>query len=153
MIYLWTDGAGWTEHELTETDELKRRGITVGARAWVGDGATVGNGATVGDGATVGARAWVGDRAWVGARATVGDGAKPTIIYIIGSSFPLSYWGEDRIDIGCQSHTIAGWLEQGEKIGKHYQFTAEQIVEYRRYYDLIAAMHAANTDTAKARRE
>ena len=147
MIYLWTDGIGWTEHELTETDELKRRGITVG------DGARVGAGARVGDGAWVGDCATVGDGARVGARATVGARAKPTIIYIIGSSFPLSYWGEDRIDIGCQSHTIAEWLEQGEKIGKHYQFTAEQIVEYRRYYDLIAAIHAANTDTAKARGE
>jgi hypothetical protein len=40
----------------------------------------------------------------------IGDGAKPIIIYIIGSRFPVSYWGEDRVDIGCQGRSIEAWL-------------------------------------------
>ena len=129
MIYLWTDGKGWTEHELTETDELAKRHIRVG------------------DGARVGARARVGDGAWVG------DGARPTIIYIIGSSFPVSYWGEDRIDIGCQQHSIEDWRSTGKEIGAKYQFADAQMEEYSRYIELIAAVHAANPDTAKSRQK
>ena len=127
MIYLWTNGEGWTKHEITETDELKKRDIMIG------EGAKVGNGASVGDG------------------AKVGDGARPTIICIIGSSYPVAYWGEDRIDIGCEHHSITDWLSDGETIGKKHEFPPDQMVEYRRYVKSIAAIHTANPDTAKAK--
>jgi len=129
VIYLWTTGQGWTEHEITDIDELSKRDITVGARARVGDGA------------------------WVGDGATVGDGASPIIIYIIGSRHPLSYWGEDRIDIGCHQYSIRLWQENGHAIGEQEGYTPEQIEEYGRYINIIAAQHAANPDSAKAKTE
>ena len=118
MIYLWTDGQGWTEHELTETKELKKRHITVG------NGAHVGNGAT------------------------------PTIIYIIGSRGNVSavfYWGEPRIDIGCENHSIDDWLKTGLDIAAKHGFSESEVAEYRRYIEMIAAIHAANPDTAKSK--
>ena len=123
MIYLWTNGEGWTKHEITETDELKKRDIMIGEGAIVGEGGRVGNGAI------------------------------PTIIYIIGSIYPVAYWGEDRIDIGCEHHSITDWLSDGETIGKKHDFPPDQMVEYRRYVKLIAAIHTANPDTAKAKNE
>ena len=123
MIYLWTNGEGWTKHEITETDELKKRDIMIGEGAIVGEG------------------------------ARVGDGASPTIICIIGSRYPVAYWGEDRIDIGCEHHSITDWLSDGETIGKKHDFPPDQMVEYRRYVKLIAAIHTANPDTAKAKNE
>ena len=133
MIYLWTNGEGWTKHEITETDELKKRDLMIGEGAKVGDGARVGYGARVGDG------------------GRVGNGARPTIICIIGSRYPVAYWGEDRIDIGCEHHSITDWLSDGETIGKKHEFPPDQMVEYRRYVKLIAAIHTANPDTAKDR--
>ena len=145
MIYLWTDGEGWTEHELSETDEMKKRGITVGDGVTVGDGATVCDGAWVGDGATVGARARVGDG------VTVGDGATPIIVYILGSRYAVSYWGEDRIDIGCETHTIADWLAHDAEYAVGHGLAPETVAEYHHYIEAIAAIHAAMPDTAKGR--
>ena len=135
MIYLWTSGEGWTEHEITETEELVLRGITVGARARVGDGAWVGEGARVGDG------------------ATVGEGARPTIIYILGSMHAVSYWGEARIDIGCHHQSIRLWSEHFREIGEKEGYTTEQIEEYGRYIEMIRIIHEANPNTAKGTSE
>jgi UDP-3-O-[3-hydroxymyristoyl] glucosamine N-acyltransferase len=211
MIYLWTNGEGWSTHELNEADEIARRGIRIGDgarigdeiyindgvsigngvyigkkaiigdRAYLGDGAyigyrasignsaVIGNGAVVYDGASIGYRAKIGDRSSIGYRArigdrayigyrasvgddaVIGDGASPLTIYIFGSSWALSYWGQDRIDIGCEHHSIAEWIEHGAEIGQRHGARAEQIVEYLRYCDMVAALHAANPDTAKAR--
>jgi hypothetical protein len=57
----------------------------------------------------------------IGYEAQIGYEARPTIIYIIGSSFPVSYWGEDRIDIGCQRHSIeAGKWYAGKRPGRKF---------------------------------
>jgi len=37
MIYLWHSDTGWEEHEITDTEALKERGIQIGTGAWVGE--------------------------------------------------------------------------------------------------------------------
>jgi UDP-3-O-[3-hydroxymyristoyl] glucosamine N-acyltransferase len=215
VIYLWTNGEGWSTHELSEVNEIAKRGIRIGDGARIGDkiyindGVSIGNGVFIGDGTIVnygvnigagvyigkkaiignsasisngavignsaivhdganigyrtrigdrsciGYRTIIGDRAYIGYRASVGDdavignGARPLIIYIFGSSWALSYWGQDRIDIGCERHSIAEWIEHGAEIGQRQGASAEQIVEYLRYCNMVAALHSANPDTAK----
>ena len=83
---------------------------------------------------------WVKDKGWEVFEVTdaaelekrgisIGDGAIPIIIYITGSRFPVSYWGEDRVDIGCQSRSIEGWLTDYTGIAEEHGFTAEEIPE------------------------
>jgi hypothetical protein len=98
-------------------------------------------GAYVGDHAYVGVHAYVGDHAYVGVHATVKEDTKPIIIYIVGSKFPVSYWGEDRIDIGCKSHSISDWFENYENIAKQYNFTDVEIEEYLIYCKMIQQIH------------
>lgn len=153
MIYLWTDDNGWTEHELTNTQALKERRIKIHPTAIIEDGAWIGDGTEIGYGAEIGARAWIGDGTWVGARATIkagtwiGDGGqipphtRPKIIYLVGSGHPVSYWGQDRIDIGCRLHTISYWQEHIEEIGQEHGYTPEQIEEYHGYVEFIASVH------------
>ena len=119
IIYLWDNTQGWHHHNTDDVGVLKEHGVSIGARASIGDGASIGYGASI------------------GARA------KPKIIYIFGSAYPVSYWGEDRIDIGCHHKPIAWWYEHGENVGRKECFTDEQIEEYRRYVDMIAAIHGA----------
>jgi carbonic anhydrase/acetyltransferase-like protein (isoleucine patch superfamily) len=141
MIYLWTDEKGWEEFEVTDTAELEKREITIGDGAYIGDGSRIGDGAYIGarsrlgDGADLGAWSRIGDGAYIG------DGAKPVIIYIIGSRVPVSYWGEDRVDIGCQHRSIGEWLTGYEEIADKHEFTPEQIAEYRGYVEFIASIH------------
>jgi hypothetical protein len=111
MMYLWVDGKGWKEFEVTDTAELEKRGISIG------EGARIGNG------------------------AMICNGARPIIIYIIGSRFPVSYWGEDRVDIGCQSRSIDEWLTDYADIAEEHDFTAEDIEEYRGYVAFIKSVH------------
>ncbi|MDR3191610.1 MAG: hypothetical protein LBT87_00940 [Treponema sp.] len=128
MIHLWVDGEGWREFELTDTAELEKRNITIG------------------DGASIGYRAFIGDEAFIGNRASIGDGVKPIIVYIIGSRFSVSYWGEDRVDIGCQSRSIEGWLTDYADIAGKNHFTTEEIEEYRGYVEFIKTVHSRNAE-------
>jgi hypothetical protein len=53
----------------------------------------------------------------------------------------VSYWGEDRIDIGCQSRSIDAWLNDYTDIAKEYEFTVEAVEEYRGYAEFIKSIH------------
>ncbi|MDR2020650.1 MAG: hypothetical protein LBQ14_07805 [Treponema sp.] len=64
------------------------------------------------------------------------------IIHIIGSRFPVSYWGEDRVDIGCQQRSIEDWLTGYEEIARVYDFTPDEITEYRRYVAFVKSVHS-----------
>jgi hypothetical protein len=71
----------------------------------------------------------------------IGDGETPIIIYIIGSRYSVSYWGEDRVDIGCQDRSISEWLTNYKDIAAENNFTDEQIREYRGYVEFIKSIH------------
>jgi hypothetical protein len=75
--------------------------------------------------------------------ARIAKDSRPQIIYIMGSRYPLSYWGEDRIDIGCESHPIEWWQKNYAGPARANHFSPEQIEEYLRYIELVAATHKA----------
>jgi hypothetical protein len=84
----------------------------------------------------------------IGNRASIGDGAKPICVCITGSRFPVYYWGEDRIDIGCKSRSIDEWLTDSTDIAslaKEYNFTLEAVAEYRGYVEFIKSIHLGQT--------
>jgi len=62
---------------------------------------------------------------------------------IQGSRHFVCMSGERTLKIGCISNSIDWWLENCEKCGIENGYTPEQIVEYRRYIELIAAMYPA----------
>lgn len=116
MIYLWVSCEGWKKFELTDKKAIKERDIYISASAEIGHS------------------------------AKIGDYATPIIIYIIGSRYPLSYWGEDRIDIGCMKNTIGKWLElwangRIETIAEAENYSKKQLNEYKRYIKMIAQAH------------
>jgi hypothetical protein len=123
MIYLWVTDEEWRPFELTDTEELKERGISIGEGASIGDRASIGYGAFIGGG------------------ASIGEGAKPIIVRINGSRYPVSYWGEDRVDIGCTSRSIDAWLNDYADIAHKHNFTAAEIEEYRSYVEFIKSVH------------
>lgn len=170
-IFLWTDGVGWGQFDSHDKEELAKRNIIVGNGvrigncvrigndvrigdlvrighwAKIGDGVSIGNGISIGNGVSIGNGARIGDLVRIGNgatishEATIGDGVEPKIFYLVGTRHPVSYWGEDRIDIGCEVHTIAEWLERFQEIGNCHRYTAEQIQEYESYIRFIAAVH------------
>ena len=119
-IYLWMDVEGWKPFDSSNSDELKKHGILLGVGASIGEG------------------------------ARIGGGARPIIIYIIGSKHTVSYWGEDRIDIGCHDQSIRLWSEHYKDIGEKEGYSSEDIAEYGRYIEMIAAVHAAKKEEVKS---
>jgi acyl-[acyl carrier protein]--UDP-N-acetylglucosamine O-acyltransferase len=125
-------------------------GAVIGAGATIGSGARIGIGAVIESEAEIGSRAEIGSGAVIGDRTVIGSGTKPVTICINGSRFQVSYWGEDRIDIGCQSRSIEGWLTNYTDIAKEHNFTIEEIEEYRGYVELIKSVHAKETQKEEA---
>jgi NDP-sugar pyrophosphorylase family protein len=139
MIYLWVEGEGWKEFEISNTPELEKRGITIESEAEIGSRAVISSGAEIGS------RAVISSGAVIGSRAVISSGATPKIVYIIGSRFPVSYWEEDRIDIGCQSRSIDQWLNDYADIASEHDFSPAEIDEYRCYVEFIKSIHNRKT--------
>jgi UDP-3-O-[3-hydroxymyristoyl] glucosamine N-acyltransferase len=123
------------------------KGVSVGYKASIADGAFIGNGTfiaggvSVGYGASVGKGVSIGCGASIGHKASIADGIKPIVINITGSRFPVSYWGEDRVDIGCQSRSIDAWLNDYTDIAKKHDFTVGEVEEYHGYVEFIKSIH------------
>lgn len=69
------------------------------------------------------------------------------------SGHGVSYWGEDKIQIGCEQNTVQGWIENYEAVGKNNRYSAAQIAEYKSYIDIVAAFHAVNATPAKEEKQ
>ena len=141
MIYLWTNETGWEQFDVTDKEELAKRNILIGDSASIGNGAIIGDSAFIGDSASIGNGAFIGNHAFIGDSASIGNGASPQVIYIIGSRFPVSYWGENRIDIGCKSMSIDDWFNKGIYIAEKEHFTETQITEYKGYINFIKSQY------------
>jgi UDP-3-O-[3-hydroxymyristoyl] glucosamine N-acyltransferase len=63
------------------------------------------------------------------------------IIRILGSKWPINYWGENKISIGCETRSIEAWLTDYEDIANEYNFTPKEIEEYRTYVEYIKSIH------------
>ena len=59
-------------------------------------------------------------------------------IFICGSRH--NFWAYDRkIEIGCECHAIAEWIENYAEIGKKNYYTESEIAEYKQYIDFAAS--------------
>jgi carbonic anhydrase/acetyltransferase-like protein (isoleucine patch superfamily) len=119
-IYLKDRNSKWKEFDyelLSElSDELKKRNITIGARATIGAWATIGVGATIEEMATIGELAKIGAGATIGARATIGAGAtieKYNSFFADNLyDYPCGAWieeNEEIIQLGCFTRTRKEW--------------------------------------------
>jgi|SRR3990167_806063 len=76
------------------------------------DGATIGEGAVIGAGAVIGYRAFIRDGAFI---ATV-------VSRFVGNIIPMP--DGVLIRIGCETHTTAKWVADGEEIAGRYNESA-----------------------------
>jgi UDP-3-O-[3-hydroxymyristoyl] glucosamine N-acyltransferase len=116
-------------------------GVWIGVSTRIGDKVRIGSGTHIGDNALIVGGAQIGDD------AHINDSAIPNTVYIVGSRFRVSYWGEDRIDIGCLRHSIRLWREHGREIAEENNFTPEQIAEYDTYLTMIETIHNSSPKT------
>ena len=84
----------------------------------------------------------------VGSGCTLGDGCiVKNGIYLYGSKHSVSYWGENKIQIGCICSLISEWVENFEAVGKNEGYSAIQIAEYFGYIKLIETFHNSKNQT------
>jgi len=72
-----------------------------------------------------------------GADLCEAKGIELPIISISGSCHNLQYMA-GKIKIGCENYTVEKWLNDYKEIGKHNNYTPEQIAEYGEYIKMCA---------------
>ena len=130
--------------EQIESWPLNEEGFHVspeGVRIKLGRQVTIGKECTLFDGARMGDRARMGDGASMGARASMGEKVKATTVVtaIHGSKYVISWFSPTQIAIGCTVFTPDEWLEEYESLAEDEDFTADQVKEYRSYFDFLIA--------------
>ena len=172
MICLFRDG-GWQLVDRYAYGEFAKRGIVIYDSALIGDGVSIGRGTRIGDRsiiasgavlgrhvviepyAVIGWQAVIGHGAKISAKQIVGHGArienwsKPPFVYILGrNTWPLVWWGQDRIDIGCQSFSISEYLAYGRELAREHgeEDRYEEYLCYVRAVSAIYAYHQAGTE-------
>ena len=61
-------------------------------------------------------------------------------LFINGSRNSVSWYGCNKIQIGCHKKDIDWWLENYMVIGKREGYTPDQIAEYKTYIDMCKQM-------------
>ncbi|MFA5453247.1 MAG: hypothetical protein WC248_06705 [Candidatus Methanomethylophilaceae archaeon] len=131
-IYL-KHNLGWDLYDIErDSEELKKRNISIGDGASISDGAFIGDWASIGEGAIIGEDTYIGDRASIGDRAEFTSNP----LYIIGTRHLFQQYDADKIKIGCLVKTIDEWLECYKEIGELEGYTKKEIQEYKLYLDL-----------------
>ena len=59
-----------------------------------------------------------------------------SLITINGSNHKLQYYN-NRLKIGCYHYSLVYWLIMFDTIGRENGYTEQQIVEYKKYMDLL----------------
>jgi acetyltransferase-like isoleucine patch superfamily enzyme len=166
VIYLFTAGQGWQPYPREAREEFEKRGITIACSALIGDGVHIGRKVNIKEGAIIAGKAVIGRRAVIGAyaivgyQAVIGNGAsisakqiighgasiepwdKPPLVYILGrkTTWPIVYWGQDRIDIGCQSQRIEDYFANGRDLAEKNN-EGHVCNEYAVYVKAIRTIH------------
>ena len=121
------NGGGWVQNT-----------ANVDASAYVGESAIVLQNARVSGNAQVSGNARVSGNAWVSGNAQVyGNAWEKSPLFIIGSRFSATNCKRGHIQIGCECHTFAWWLENGVKLARNHNFTDSEIEEYRAIVELF----------------
>ncbi|EMS84075.1 transferase hexapeptide repeat protein [Leptospira noguchii] len=144
------DGVWIGQHTQIEEGVQIEYGTRIGDRVWIGHGVWIGQhtrieegvqieyGTRIGDEVRIGRHTRIGDRAWIR------DGAWIKSLIFSGTRHLVSYWGEDRIDIGRKSLSIQGWIDSYSDIVINSDYTQEEIEEYRHYINIISEIHKKN---------
>lgn len=137
----------------------------IGARSRIGPDCVIENNVFIGLCVTIARHCYIQKYArikpccWIGSEADIGINARITSNSIIGTKgkiesyrFPItiningtrhnvSYWGEDRIDIGCIEKPIKWWMENYKKAGIAHDYTEDEQEEYYTYIKMIRDIH------------
>ena len=166
MIYLRDlETNDWKEFELSDTQALKERKIEIDDNVYIGDSVYIDNGVTIKSYAHISLKAklglnvYISHNAYIGYMAVIGDNAyinnsarigfwgkvpennRPNTILITGK-YNISYWGEDKIQIGRAVKSIDYWLgESGIDILKMFKIPEDQIAKYVGYIAIIKSIH------------
>ena len=133
-IYLWVAGEGWRPFSLTDTEELKKRDISISSTAQIGNEARIGYAAQIGNEARIGKKAEISEKEVI-----------TKTLFITGSAHTVIAW-KDTMQIGCQKHAIAYWLENYERIGREHGYSADQRAEYGTYIKIVATWAGINVN-------
>jgi UDP-3-O-[3-hydroxymyristoyl] glucosamine N-acyltransferase len=128
-------------------------GVTLEKEVYIGRNAMVRSGSVIKNNTTIGERAVIRENAHigrhviiepgmiVGKNASIEDGAHPWSIHFIGSRYDVTYWGEDRVQIGCRVKTIGYWLDYGAEVSVAEGYNEAEAEEYRDYLEIISRTH------------
>ena len=106
-----------------------------------GDAQVSGNAQVFGDAQVSGNARVYGDAQVYGNARVSGDAWDKSPAYINATKFSITMCKKGYLQIGCQCHSIKKWLSHGEKIGKRYGFSDEEIAEYRVWVEAIAKIY------------
>jgi UDP-3-O-[3-hydroxymyristoyl] glucosamine N-acyltransferase len=113
----------------------------IGAYVRIRDGVRIGQYTDIGGTSVIGERAYITPKTCIRERSRIGTDVVTRCIYIKGSKYPVEYWGEDRVSIGCTMLRIDAWLTRGECIADRHAWKQEEKEEYRQYITFIKSVH------------
>lgn len=105
------------------------------------DNVTIRRKSFIGHSVRIGYNVIIRDKSFIGAKTIIKSNTQPQTILINASSYPIHYWGDDRIQIGCILFTIQEWKEKYKQIAIDYGYTESQIIEYKSWIDQIEIWH------------
>ena len=126
---------------------------SIGNGSSIGDGSSIGYGSSIGDSSSIGSRSSIGDSSSIGSRSSIGNGSsigdsssigygvKVKALFFAGTKHSVSYWGEDKIQIGCKQYSISEWESKYKQIGNIEGYSEEQLEEYAYYIECVINYH------------
>jgi UDP-3-O-[3-hydroxymyristoyl] glucosamine N-acyltransferase len=106
--------------------------IEVGVK--IGESSLLASGCYIGMYSKLGKDVRINHLSWIGKKANIKDKANPVTVSILGSRYPLHFWGEDKIVIGCTQLKINEWLSDlGKQKAKEINMVEQEIKEYKEY--------------------
>lgn len=157
-IYLYAENEGWKKFRYKNLSDIKRelakREIEIGDNTVLGNNIVIANyvkigkSAKIGDNTSIGQSCEIGDyteipnNSSINANIEIGNSLKIKRVLTISSSRHLiTYWGENKIQIGCKGYAINEWLLHVENIGRSESYSEKEIAEYKDIIDTIAELH------------
>jgi NDP-sugar pyrophosphorylase family protein len=121
------------------------RDSTIRPYAFVGPHCIIGHNVCIMEHARVDAHAIIGDNATVPESAYIYHAGRvhPDTVartaVIAGELNPVIYNGDDRVDIGCERHTILGWYEKFKDLANTNNVAPEIVAWYKPFWDYVRA--------------
>jgi acetyltransferase-like isoleucine patch superfamily enzyme len=138
-------------------DTFIGQGVSIGRLTSIGqetildDRVSIGNNVTINYKTFIGRKVIIPDRCAIKKSTNISEGS--SVIYIDIAPYSIFYYGKDRIDIGCMTKAIDGWLNtliphypwfsasDYEEIVVKNRFPLDKIGEYETHIRHIKAIH------------